>query len=644
MTASITRNSGANSEYIEITLASGDDVVLDFTKGAGNRAPSPNRERGVRVRIDAAASVAVAGSVALGDSVAIDEVDRVAAWATARKFWIRATLPGYSGDTNHKYLNDVRSGDVRRIADYSEDGAYPEIDLAEGFRLVVKSLVVDIRAGYEAIGILRADYNALDTGDVIRIDDLDGLSGVATGTDYYVIKSGELSHNGVDAGEIKLATTAANAAAGTAINLTGSGTAKPSLSATILVRDEDVLRLHSEAVHSPAVTVESGSTASQLRLSGAADTLIFPGWDIEIRVGTTDEVRRVHTVDEIRIASGETVSGLSYTPADKRFAAANGDDYRVIETQSAAVILDNGGYANLSVGDSYQVYDPLGSARSFRLRDDDDADITLTGGTYGVSEITLATGTFRINTGDAAELANLATGARLRCTNAGGFSGLSAGTDYFLIKTSNANTFQLATSRANAVAGTNITLSGTGTISNVAFTSGTVGDIVLSQTRHSKAYTLTEAFSAVPADGATVHIVDGTAIGETTARVETATAATTTLIPLQSYDSRIAAEHDAIVEGALRDIASVSATAKTITLTTALSAAPEPGDPVEFAHRTSAFFGETAISATAGATSSAIATLDYPFSALRFAATGTGSGRATIRLAGTWLPDAKERT
>ena len=642
MTASITRTSRAHADFVEITLQHGDSVVMDFTGDAENRAPSPNRESGIRVRIDCAASVGVNGSVALGDALAIDETDRVAAWATRLKFWTRTPLP-YGAYPNHKYLRHVRSDDVRRVSDYSDSEAYPEIDLTEGFRRIFKALVVDLRSGYEAIGILRADYAALATGDVVRIDDLDGLSGVSTGTDYYVIKVRELSHNGIDAGEIKLATTAANAVAGTAIDLSGSSTAKPTLRWTVTVDDADALQLHTEQVHSPGVTVEAGSTASRLRLSAAAEQLIFPGWDIEARVGTVDEVRRVSSVDEIRVAHGQTVTGLTYTAATKEFAAASGDDYRVVETQSAVVVTDNGGFVNLADGDAFQVYNPLGNTRSFRLRDDDDADIALTGGTYGCAEITLATGTFRIAAGDAAELASVATGTRFRCANNGGFTGLVAGTDYFLIRLANANTFQLATSKANALAGTEITLSGTGTIANVAFTSGTVGDIVLSQAAHSKAFAVAEPFSGVPATGSDLRIVDGTEIGATTARVETATQATTTVIPLQTFDSTIAAEHDVLIAGGLRDISAVSASAKTITLTTALSAAPEPGEVVEFAHRSNSFFADASITAAAGASSSADATIAHPVSAIRFAGTGSGTNRATIRIAGTWLPEPKER-
>ena len=59
-------------------------------------------------------------------------------------------------------------------------------------------------------------FTSLSTGRMAYFDFASGFTGLTTGTAYYVIK--------IDASNIKLATTAANAAAGTAINITADGT------------------------------------------------------------------------------------------------------------------------------------------------------------------------------------------------------------------------------------------------------------------------------------------------------------------------------------------------------------------------------------------------------------------------------------
>lgn len=59
-------------------------------------------------------------------------------------------------------------------------------------------------------------FTSLSTGRMAYFDFASGFTGLTTGTAYYVIK--------IDTDNIKLATTAANAAAGTAINITADGT------------------------------------------------------------------------------------------------------------------------------------------------------------------------------------------------------------------------------------------------------------------------------------------------------------------------------------------------------------------------------------------------------------------------------------
>ena len=632
MTVTTDAVTGRYADYTEINMQPGDDVVLDFTHAGDAKQASPNGLTGVRVRVESAASVGLTGSVSLGDALEVSEVDHVAAWATSTLFWVNQHKVTLSARARERlYVRLVSVDDVRRVSAYGDDG---KVQLSESFRSTVTP--VTVAPSGNAMSLDSDDYDLFATGDAVVVDATGGVGGLTAGTTYYAIK--------VSGGtNIQLATSAANAAAGTAVNLTSAGNAADvRLDHVVTVTDGAAVQFHGEEYVQNPVTV-AGGTAGRLRLNSGAFHQVFAGWDIECRIGTVDELRRVASVGETRTAAGQTVTGLSYNAGAKTFTAATGDDYRKVEPESVLVLLDNGGYVNLSVGDAYDVADPIGSSRSWKLQRDG-TDITLTGGTIGVQTLTVdPSNVFAVKPADHAEYAQLATGTRMRCTNNGGFTGLVAGEDYFLIRTSANNAFQLATTRANALAGTAKAITGTGTATNIAFTTGRVGDMVWSQSVPTPEYVLDEPFSAVPAVGSTVHLVSGTSEGDTDCIVQTSTPATTTVIPLVTYDANISAAHDAEIGGNLYDVASVDATAKTVTLTTALAAAPEPGTPVAFGHRTSAFHSVSDMTVAAGASNVAELTLTYPFAALRFTATGSGSNTAKVMLAATYLPQVRVR-
>lgn len=632
MTVTTDAVSGRYNDYTEINMQPGDDVVLDFTHAGEAKQASPNGLTGVRVRVESAANVGLTGSVSLGDALEVSEVDHVAAWATDTLFWVRPELVTLSDVARSRLYARLSSiDDVRRVTSYGDDG---KVQLSESFRNTITPVTVD--ATGNAMALTSDDHDLVATGDEITVDATGGVGGLVAGTTYYAIKG-----TGTN---VQLASSAANAAAGTAVNLTSAGTpANVRLDHVVTVTNGATINFNGEEYVQNPVTVTGGS-AGRLRLNSGAVHLVFAGWDIECRIGTVDQVRRVASVGETHSATGQTVTGLSYSSGTKRFSTTNANDYRTVETQSELVLLDNGGYTNLSVDDVYGVVDPLGSGSSWKLQQDG-TDITLTGGTIGVQTVTVdPANVFAVKPADHAEYAQLATGTRMRCTNNGGFTGLVAGEDYFLIRTSANNAFQLATSRANALAGTAKAITGTGTATNVAFTTGRVGDMVWSQSETVPEYVLDEPFTAAPADGAAVHLVSGKSLGVTTCRVETATAATTNVVPLVTYDANIRDAHDVEIDNVLYDVASVNATAKTVTLTTALPSVPEPGTPVAFGHRTSAFHTVSGMTVAAGASNVAELTLDYPFAALRFTATGSGTNAAKVKLAATYLPQVRVRT
>ena len=628
MTATITRTRSQTAEFIEIELAPNDTVILDFTGNPPRRAPSPNQERGVRVRLDAATGTGITGSVAMGDALAIDKVDHVAAWATTTVFSVNDHMPQFDADTHHHYLRHEASDDVRRVSAYDEQR--DRFTITEPFRhIAIPTAVVHTS---DLIVVPAITLDLIETGDQIIVDATGGVGGLTAGTTYYAIKVT------TGAAGIKLAATAANAAAGTAVDLTSNGTpADVRLDHPIAIENGAALKLHGEALLAGGVEIAGGTTAGTLRLNESAWGHIHAGWDLEVMIGTTPQVRRVLRVDDIHLATGQTVSGFSYNAGTKEFTSPSANAYRTVETQYALVVENNGGYPDLSVGDWFAVTNLAGGTRRFKL-----AGLTLAAATLNLSAVSAASDEFTIAAADAAKLANLATGTEVRCVAAGGFGGITSEGTYHLIRTSSPTVFKLADSVANAEAGTAIDITGSGTASGVRFSTGTPGDIVFSQSRTGYEFPLTEPFTAVPADGAEVHVASGQSQGETTAKVETATAATTTVIPLVEYESKLSADHDVLIDGDLRDVASVDATAKTVTLSNALSEAPKPGDAVDFGHRSAAFEADADITVAAG-TATAAHTLDFAMSALRFAGTGTGSNRAKVRLAATWLPDPKER-
>ena len=640
MTVTVSRAEHRYGEFAEITLGADDDVVIDFRYDSASKAPSPNGERGIRLSVSAASSGAgVDGQISLGDSLTIDASTQVAAWATATQFWASETSGNHprrsTGATGHRiYLSHRPSGDLRALATL-EDAPRVGVKatLAEGFRKILEPLSLHDAA---SLALAPADFDLIETGDPLTLDATGGYTGITAGTTYYAIK------NTGGSTYIKLATSPANAAAGTAVSITGSGDATDiRLDYPIIVSDGDGLSVQPEHPQADEITVGATSTASRLRLDGNAE-IIGEGWDINIDIGGVSQVRRVASIDYEFAASGRTFDGFAYNAATKAFTAADAGDFRGIEGEDRVVVTDAGGYKGVAEGASYDIAIESGVSRTFKLTDpaNSGAVVTLANISLAISAASVSENT--LTTSSAADYALLKTGDRLDFTNNGGFEGINTANAYFLIKTSTDNVFKIATSRANAIAGTASAFSGSGTPANIAVQTGNISDFRLQQSRRSKYYDLNEAFTAAPPAGSRVRPVDGQHIGELEAIVETATAATTTLLPLKDYNSSISAAHDIDFKNEIRDIASVDATAKTVTLTNALDEAPEAGDLIEFAHRTEAFEAATEITVAAGGTKK-FATIDYPIAALRFAGSGSGSNTSTVRIAACYIPSIRER-
>ena len=220
-----------------------------------------------------------------------------------------------------------------------------------------------------------------------------------------------------------------------------------------------------------------------------------------------------------------------------------------------------------------------------------------------------------------------------RVVNTGGYSGWSVG-DFVQFWVTDGAT---RTGRIYKPDGTAINFDGNGNASNIQ----------LRLTDHGYTYTLNSALSTAPGHDQTVLVVSGANWGGTHPVVQTSTAATTTVIPLVTIDSALADSHDVIIgdDGIVRDLQSVSVSNKTITLATALSAAPAPGTDVRIAIPSGDFHNESALSIATGASpSTKTLHIEYPFTGLRFTAVGGASNTfITVEMSGVNLPDVQER-
>jgi hypothetical protein len=233
--------------------------------------------------------------------------------------------------------------------------------------------------------------HGLTVGNRIRLE-LPGTApgGLAEGTDYYAII--------LDSNTIKVATSSVNATAGTAIDITSTGTGS--------------IRALSGVTNGYQVTTGN--------ISAGSDNLTITGHGLT-------------TGSRLRLATSGAVPG----------GVAEYTDYYAIVDDANTIRLATS-TANASAGTAID----LTSVGSGVL------DVSVLGGS-GISA-------FNAATDEITKTAHgLATGERIRFSGAGTApTGLSKNTDYYVIQGGNANTFKVATSYANALTSTAIDFSG----------------------------------------------------------------------------------------------------------------------------------------------------------------------------------------
>ena len=250
--------------------------------------------------------------------------------------------------------------------------------------------------------------------------------------------------------------------------------------------------------------------------------------------------------------------------------------------------------------------------------------------TYRASAVDTANNTITIGTD--ADYRTLESASTVYIAATGGYSGWSVG-DILELRVTGGSTRKFTVWTES---GTQISFDGSGTPANVQ----------MKLTDAVQAFTLDRALPSVPPNDTNVYVVSGSNFNRTHALVETSTAATTTVIPITSgtWDTAVSSAHDVLIDNQHRDVSAVNNTARTITLSTALSAIPNPGDFVHVGTLDTDYEELTAVKHSSGSAATKEVTIDYPFSHLKFAAVGGASNtNCYVQVAGANIPDLVQR-
>ena len=177
--------------------------------------------------------------------------------------------------------------------------------------------------------------------------------------------------------------------------------------------------------------------------------------------------------------------------------------------------------------------------------------------------------------------------------------------------------------------------------------SGSPSGVVLNFVDPIVTFTLNSALPSVPPNGTNVYVVSGQNFGRTHALIESASASTTTILYITqgTWSSDVAANDDAVIDGKHYDISAVSDSNRSITLSTALPAAPNPGTLIQIGHSSDDYHDEATLAiGSTGSPRFKETTINHPITALKFKAVGGASNtNIKIEVAGAGLPSVSER-
>jgi hypothetical protein len=407
-----------------------------------------------------------------------------------------STPTGLSKDTDY-YVTGTTTNTFKVATSYANALAATSIDFsgAASGNIFLNSYLTDTRSvgtgtgGSGNIGTmvekvsttndtLTIANHGLTVGNRIRLE-FPGTSpaGLAEGTDYYAII--------VDSNTIKVATSSVNATAGTAIDITTTGTGSMRALTGITAGFQVTTGNISTGSDNLTITGHGLTTGSRIRLttsgavpSGAsaytdyyaivddANTIRLATSTVNASAGTAIDLTSVGSgVLDVSVLGGSGISAFN-TATDEitktahglatgeriRFSGAGAaptglsknTDYYVIQGGDANTFKVATSYANALASTAIDFSGAASGALSLLT-------YTTTNAFDPASDTVTATGS------------NLTTGQRIQFSNRDGTlaTGLSAGVDYYAIRVNN-NEFKVATSLANAMASTAIDFTGTG--------------------------------------------------------------------------------------------------------------------------------------------------------------------------------------
>ncbi|MDA9824248.1 hypothetical protein N9D03_01270 [Alphaproteobacteria bacterium] len=314
-------------------------------------------------------------------------------------------------------------------------GATEEIQITDNMQKAVFN-AAGVDAGNDQLDTV-ANHGFV-TGDAVMYRIPAGgtaVGGLSTDTTYYVIR--------IDDNTLKFATTYANAIAGTATALSVGVAGDGHTLDEVIVAADKVEKYTLADGGQSEIVVNSATLGVNVDGGTGNDTVNVAGLDVSgtyaLAAGTNEIIAK--TGAEIDGATITTSAGATYSI---HIADGSSVKMKVAQHNSASDITGAGATETLTLADA------AGANKTFNGSDS---------GAVNVAGDTITISSHGFSTGDAVTYAGELAGTAI--------GGLTDGTTYYVIK-SDDNSFKLATSHANATAGTPtaVTISSLGTLSD----------------------------------------------------------------------------------------------------------------------------------------------------------------------------------
>ena len=383
------------------------------------------------------------------------------------------TVGGLTTATDYFVIKTGTTNRIKLASSLSNANAGTAINISDGVGAshtltdVIPTETFDAAADVEQdaaddkISVASAFYDVIVTGSKVTYANGGGtnVGGLTSGTDYFIIKDGTTNR-------VKLATSFANATGGTAISISDGVGASHTLTSVI--------------------PTETFNGATEVEADGKDQITV-----------SSDFYSAIVTGDEVTYANGGGTNVTGLTSGTNYFVIKTGTTNRVkLATSRVNAIADTEISIDDGVGASHTFSSTI-TTQTFNSVTDVEAD--------GKNEISVGTSFYNA----------VITGDRATYANGGGtnVTGLTSGTIYFIIKTGTTNRIKLATSHANAVAGTTISIDdGVGTshtLTSVIPATETFDSVTAIEADGKNQITVSSAFYTVAETGDLVTYANG---------------------------------------------------------------------------------------------------------------------------------------